>query len=80
MKLEEKVGELLKAKKIVPFHRRKLYGWRNCRSDNFRSWQFEYFNGSIVAYSNEIKMSLLHVSAETLEKIWSSNRETVTEW
>ena len=58
MKLEEKVGELLKAKKnvirhvtgefqrvykakeIVPFHRRKLYGWRDCRSDYFRSRQF----------------------------------------
>ena len=24
------------SKEIVPFHRRKLYGWRNCRSDNFR--------------------------------------------
>ena len=39
----------------------------------------EYFNGSIVAYSNEIKMSLLHVSAETLEKHGAVSRETVTE-
>ena len=25
----------------------------------------EYFNGGIVAYSNEVKMNLLHVSPET---------------
>ena len=28
------------SKEIVPFHRRKLYGWRDCRSDYFRSRQF----------------------------------------
>ena len=32
-----------------------------------------------MAYSNEIKMSLLHVSAETLEKHGAVSRETVTE-
>lgn len=39
----------------------------------------DYFNGGIVAYSNEVKMSLLHVSAETLEKHGAVSRETVTE-
>ena len=36
-------------------------------------------NGGIVAYSNEVKMSLLHVSAETLEKYGAVSRETVIE-
>ena len=32
-----------------------------------------------MAYSNEVKMSLLHVSAETLEKYGAVSRETVIE-
>ena len=39
----------------------------------------EYFNGGIVAYSNEIKKDLLHVSAETLVKYGAVSRETVIE-
>lgn len=38
-----------------------------------------YFQGSVVAYSNEVKQSLLHVSAETLEKHGAVSRETVIE-
>lgn len=66
MKTEEKVGELLKAKNFSLCHRCKLYRWRNSCLDNFGSGSSEYFKGGIVAYSNEIKADLLHVSVETL--------------
>jgi nicotinamide-nucleotide amidase len=39
----------------------------------------EYFKGSVVAYSNEVKMSLLGVSAETLNIHGAVSRETVIE-
>ena len=39
----------------------------------------EYFNGSVVAYSNEVKMGLLHVSSETLERYGAVSEETVIE-
>ena len=71
MKLEEKVGELLKAKKL------SLSTAESCTGGGIAALitsvpdSSEYFNGSIVAYSNELKMSL--------EKHGAVSRETVTE-
>lgn len=39
----------------------------------------EYFKGSVVAYSNEVKMNLLGVSSETLNVHGAVSRETVIE-
>ncbi len=39
----------------------------------------DYFKGGIVAYSNEVKMDLLQVSSETLERHGAVSRETVVE-
>ena len=79
MKLEEKVGELLKAKKLSLSTAESCTGGGIAALITSVPGSSEYFNGSIVAYSNEIKMSLLHVSAETLEKHGAVSRETVTE-
>lgn len=38
-----------------------------------------YFKGSIVAYNNDVKTSLLHVSPQTLEKYGAVSEETVIE-
>ena len=76
MKLEEKVGELLKAKKLSLSTAESCTGGGIAALITSVPGSSEYFN---VAYSNEIKMSLLHVSAETLEKHGAVSRETVTE-
>ena len=77
--MEEKVGELLKAKKLSLSTAESCTGGGIAALITSVPGSSEYFNGSIVAYSNEIKMSLLHVSAETLEKYGAVSRETVTE-
>ena len=79
MKLEEKVGELLKEKKLFLSTAESCTGGGIAVLITSIPGSSEYFNGGIVAYSNEIKMSLLHVSAETLEKDGAVSRETVTE-
>ena len=77
--LEVIIGELLKKKKITVSTAESCTGGGIAALITSVPGSSEYFNGSIVAYSNEIKMSLLHVSAETLEKHGAVSRETVTE-
>ena len=77
--LEVIVGELLKKKKLTVSTAESCTGGGIAALITSVPGSSEYFNGSIVAYSNEIKMSLLHVSAETLEKHGAVSRETVTE-
>lgn len=79
MELEQEIGELLKAKKL------SLSTAESCTGGGIAAFitsvpgSSDYFNGGIVAYSNEVKMSLLHVSADTLESYGAVSRETVTE-
>ena len=77
--LSEYFSELLKAKKLSLSTAESCTGGGIAALITSVPGSSEYFNGSIVAYSNEIKMSLLHVSAETLEKHGAVSRETVTE-
>ena len=77
--LSEYFSELLKAKKLSLSTAESCTGGGIAPLITSVPGSSEYFNGSIVAYSNEIKMSLLHVSAETLEKHGAVSRETVTE-
>ena len=77
--LEVIVGELLKKKNLTVSTAESCTGGGIAALITSVPGSSEYFNGSIVAYSNEIKMSLLHVSAETLEKHGAVSRETVTE-
>ena len=39
----------------------------------------QYFHGGIVAYANEVKMALLEVQSETLEKHGAVSEQTVVE-
>lgn len=79
MKIEEEIGRLLLAKKLT------LSCAESCTGGGIASLITsvpgcsDYFVGSVVAYSNEVKKALLHVSAETLEKYGAVSEETVTE-
>lgn len=79
MKLEEEIGELLKAKKLSLSTAESCTGGGVAALITSVPGSSEYFKGGIVAYSNEVKIALLQVSAETLRKYGAVSRETVTE-
>ena len=67
--LEVIIGELLKKKKITVSTAESCTGGSIAARLTSIAGSSEYFNGSIVAYSNEVKMNLLYVSPETLERL-----------
>ena len=79
MKPEEEIGELLKAKNLSLSTAESCTGGGIAALITSVPGSSEYCNGGIVAYSNEIKKDLLHVSAETLAKYGAVSRETVIE-
>ena len=79
MKPEEEIGELLKAKNLSLSTAESCTGGGIAALITSVPGSSEYFNGGIVAYYNEIKKDLLHVSAETLAKYGAVSRETVIE-
>lgn len=79
MKLEEKIGDLLLSKKLTLSTAESCTGGSIAALITSVPGSSAYFNGGIVAYSNEVKRTLLHVSDETLEKYGAVSRETVIE-
>lgn len=79
MKLEEEIGELLKSKNLSLSTAESCTGGGIAALVTSVPGSSEYFNGGIVAYSNEVKISLLHVSADTLERHGAVSQETVIE-
>lgn len=77
--LEVLVGDLLRKKKKTLSTAESCTGGSIAARITSVSGSSEYFKGSIVAYSNEVKMNLLHVSADTLEKRGAVSEETVIE-
>ncbi len=77
--MKKRVGELLKEKKMSLSTAESCTGGSIAALITSVPGSSEYFNGGIVAYSNEVKMNLLHVSPETLEKYGAVSRETVIE-
>lgn len=79
MKIEEELGSVLRAKNMT------LSIAESCTGGNIAALvtsvpgSSEYFKGGIVAYSNEVKENLLHVSPETLDTYGAVSRETVME-
>jgi len=79
MRLEEEIGKMLEAKKLSLSTAESCTGGGIAALMTSVPGSSEYFKGGIVAYSNEVKMSLLDVAAETLKKHGAVSRETVTE-
>ena len=79
MKIEEKVGEWLRNSQMTLATAESCTGGGVAALVTSVPGSSEYFKGGIVAYSNEVKMRLLGVSAETLEKHGAVSRETVIE-
>ena len=77
--MEVIVGELLKKKKLTVSTAESCTGGSIAARLTSIAGSSEYFNGSVVAYSNEVKMGLLHVSSETLEQHGAVSEETVIE-
>ena len=77
--LEIIVGELLKQKKLTVSTAESCTGGSIAARLTSIAGSSEYFNGSIVAYSNDVKKALLNVSPETLECHGAVSEETVIE-
>lgn len=77
--IEILIGELLKKKKLTLSTAESCTGGSIAARVTSVAGSSEYFKGSVVAYSNEIKMKLLGVSMETLEKKGAVSEETVIE-
>jgi len=77
--LEVMVGELLKKKRLTVSTAESCTGGSIAVRLTSIAGSSGYFNGSIVAYSNEVKKALLHVSPQTLEHYGAVSKETVIE-
>ena len=79
MKIEEELGSVLRARKMTLSTAESCTGGSIAALITSVPGSSAYFKGGIVAYSNEVKENLLHVSPETLEKYGAVSRETVME-
>lgn len=76
MQLEEKLGQLLRAKRLTISVAESCTGGLLASRITDVPGSSDYFVGGIVAYQNEIKEKLLQVSAETLKKFGAVSEET----
>ena len=79
MKIEEEIGQLLKSRGFFLATAESCTGGGVAALVTSVPGSSEYFKGGLVAYSNEIKEALLHVSSETLREHGAVSEETVTE-
>ena len=77
--LEEVVGSLLREKKLTIATAESCTGGMVAATLVNVPGSSEYFQGSVVAYSNEVKEKLLGVKRETLERYGAVSAQTATE-
>lgn len=76
--IEELMGELLKSKKMLVSTAESCTGGNIAHQFTMIPGSSEFYKGSVVAYSNDIKTSILQVSAEDIEK-YGAVSQTVVE-
>ena len=79
MDLAEKVNWLLRSKNLTLATAESCTGGGIAAAVTSVPGSSECFKGGVVAYANEIKVNLLHVQPETLEKYGAVSQNTVTE-
>jgi len=79
MELEEEVGQILKSKGVTVSTAESCTGGGIAALLTSVSGSSDYFKGGIVAYSNQVKIDLLHVSEDTLKQCGAVSKETVVE-
>lgn len=79
MELEKEIGCLLRSANLTLSTAESCTGGGVAARITSVPGSSDYFMGGIVAYANEVKRELLHVSMETLEKRGAVSRETVIE-
>ena len=77
--LEVSVGELLKSNKLTLSTAESCTGGKIAARLTSIPGSSAFFKGSVVAYDNEVKTSILNVQPSTLEKFGAVSEETVLE-
>lgn len=77
--LEEKIGLLLNDNKLTLSTAESCTGGRIASLVTSVPGSSAWFRGSVVAYSNDIKVNILGVNEETLERFGAVSRETAEE-
>lgn len=77
--MEKLIGELLRGNHLTISCAESCTGGLLTSKLTDVSGSSDYVKGSIVAYSNEIKISALHVKKETLKKFGAVSHETAVE-
>lgn len=77
--VEYVIGKLLKEKKLTLSTAESCTGGKIGTQLTAMPGSSEFYKGSVIAYSNEVKINLLNVSQETLDKKGAVSEETVIE-
>ncbi len=77
--LEQAIGEMLRVRQLTLGTAESCTGGYVAHRITSIPGSSDYFQGSVVSYSNELKMNLLHVNAETLDQYGAVSEQTVQE-
>jgi nicotinamide-nucleotide amidase len=79
IKLEEAIGQMLKERKLKLATAESCTGGFLAHLITSVPGSSDYFQGSVIAYANEVKMNQLNVKADTLEQHGAVSEATVRE-